>query len=42
MITQYMSNLDMTTLDIELDEEALDSMCFQGGEQQLHNGHSHF
>ena len=29
MITQYMSNLDMTTLDIELDAEALDSMCFQ-------------
>ena len=42
MITQYMSNLDMTTLDIELDAEALDSMCFQGGEQQQHNGYSHF
>ena len=42
MITQYMSNLDMTTLDIELDAEALDSMCFQYGEQQQHNGHSHF
>lgn len=42
MITQYMSNLDMTTLDIELDAEALDSMCTQGGEQQQDNGHSHF
>ena len=37
-----MTTLDMTTLDIEVDAEALDSMCTQGGEQQQDNGHSHF
>jgi hypothetical protein len=42
MITQYLSNLDMTTLDIELNSEALDSMFSQGGEEQQHRGNSHF
>jgi hypothetical protein len=42
MITQYLSNLDMTTLDIELNSEMLDSMFSQGGEEQQQSGNSHF